>query len=96
MAIKLAPIGNFTQYFDNDGKPLASGKLFTYAAGSFSSLATTYTSSSGSVANSNPIQLDAAGRTGTAIWIESTASYNFVLTKSDGTTVLMNTDNVTG
>ena len=49
------------QFFTDSGDPLSGGKLFTYAAGTTTPL-TTYTSSSGSTPNTNPIILNAAGR----------------------------------
>jgi hypothetical protein len=49
------------QFFDNNGLPLAGGKLFTYIAGT-STLQATYTDSTGLIANANPIILNAAGR----------------------------------
>lgn len=63
------------QYLDQNGKPYAFGKIFTYAAGTSTPLAT-YTDSTLSVANTNPVILDAAGRAD--IWI-GTAAYKFVL-----------------
>lgn len=49
-------------YFtDANGAPLANGYLYTYIAGT-TTLQATYTTSAGTVANANPIRLDAAGR----------------------------------
>lgn len=70
-------------YFtDNNGLPLAGGKLCTYVAGTTTPQAT-YTNSSGTP-NANPIILDSAGRA--SIWMGA-ASYKFVLLTpgSDGT-----------
>ena len=47
------------QFFDNDGVPLASGKVYAYAAGTSTPL-DTYDAASGS-ANTNPIILDSSG-----------------------------------
>jgi hypothetical protein len=71
------------QFFDNNGTPLAGGKIYTYAAGTTTPLPS-YTTSVGNVARTNPIILDAAGRvpSGGEIWITS-ASYKFVLTDSN-------------
>lgn len=63
------------QYLDQNGTPYAFGKVFTYAAGTSTPLAT-YTDATLSVANTNPVVLDAAGRAD--IWI-GTAAYKFVL-----------------
>lgn len=80
------------QFFTNDGIPLTGGKLYTYAAGT-TTPATTYTSSSGLVANTNPIVLDAAGRVPNEIWLTANTTYKFVLKTSDD--VLLGTyDNI--
>src|SRR5579862_6043834 len=63
------------QFLDANGAPLAGGKLYTYAAGTTTPLAT-YTDSSGMTPNANPIVLDSAGRA--QIWIGAQA-YKFVL-----------------
>jgi len=58
------------------GKPCASCKVWTYVAGT-TTPKTTYTTSTGSTANTNPVILNAAGRGN--IWFESDTSYKFVL-----------------
>ena len=93
---RLSPIWNGTQFFDQDGLPLSGGKIFTYYAGSYSSQATTYSDSSGLVANSNPLVLDSSGRVQTEIWLMDGTVYNMVLTAPDGTTILQTCDNITG
>src|SRR6266702_1548922 len=45
------------QFFDNDGKPLANGQIFTYFAGT-QNAAPTYQDSDGNASNPNPIVLD--------------------------------------
>lgn len=65
------------QFFDNNGKLLTGGKLYTYQAGT-STPATTYTDSTGNTAHSNPIVLDSAGRVN-EIWLTSGQSYKFVV-----------------
>ena len=96
MAVFLSPVGGVAaQFFTNTGSVLTGGKLYTYAAGTTTPL-TSYTTSAGTVARTNPIILDAAGRVaeGGEIWITS-ASYKFVLT--DSTDVLIATyDNISG
>ena len=42
------------QFFDNNGNPLVGGKLYTYAAGTTTPLAT-YTDASSGTPNTNPI-----------------------------------------
>jgi hypothetical protein len=49
------------QYFDDNGDPLAGGKIYSYIAGTSTPLAT-YSDPEGQVANINPLELDAAGR----------------------------------
>ena len=62
MAVFLSPVGGAAaQFFTNTGAVLTGGKLFSYAAGTTTPLAT-YTTSTGNVARTNPIVLDAAGR----------------------------------
>ena len=96
MAVFLSPVGGAAaQFFTNTGAVLTGGKLYTYAAGTTTPLAS-YTTSVGNVARTNPIVLDAAGRvpSGGEIWITSVA-YKFVLT--DSTDVLIATyDNLFG
>jgi len=71
------------QFFDNNGAPLAGGLIYTYAAGTTTPQAT-YTTSVGSIANSNPIVLNSAGRVPNEIWLTSGVSYKFVLKDSTG------------
>lgn len=97
MAVYLSPVGGAgAQFFDNNGDPLTGGKLYTYAAGT-TTPQTTYTTSAGNVAWTNPIVLDSAGRvpTGGEIWLDGAASYKFVL--HTATNVLLATwDNLWG
>jgi hypothetical protein len=94
--VYLSPVGGVAaQFFDNNGVILSGGKLYTYAAGTTTPLAT-YTTSAGNVARTNPIVLDSAGRVpnGGEIWVTS-AQYKFVL--KDANDVLIATyDNVSG
>ena len=80
--------GAGAQFFDDNGVPLVGGKLYTYAAGTTTPLAT-YTTSAGTVANSNPIILDAAGRTPNEIWLATGVLFKFILKTS--TDVLIGT-----
>lgn len=75
MARLFSPAFN-QQFFDENGKPLAAGKLYTYVAGS-STPVFTYKSITGSERNTNPIILDAAGYADFVL--ELGASYKFVL-----------------
>ena len=83
------------QFTDSNGNPMVGGKLYTYLAGT-TTPATTYTSVSGVVANTNPITLDTYGRAnGGNVWLDIVYSYKFVLTTSTGTLVAT-WDNITG
>lgn len=66
------------QFFTANGVPLSGGKLYTYAAGTTTPLAT-YTSSSGGTANTNPIILDSRGEAN--VWLGS-SPYKMKLTSS--------------
>ena len=95
MAVFLSPVGGAAaQFFTNSGVILSGGKLYTYAAGT-TTPKTSYTSSSGGTAHTNPIILDSAGRVpGGEIWIIATP-YKFIL--KDSNDVLIATyDNVSG
>jgi len=79
----------FLQFVDANGAPLAGGKLYTYAAGTTTPLAT-YTTNTGNISNANPVILDSAGRA--SVWLGA-GSYKFVL--KDSTDVLVyTTDNI--
>lgn len=69
-------------FFDNNGRPLAGGLLFTYAAGTTTKRATYQDSTSGSP-NTNPIVLNFRGEA--RIWLDPTLSYRFVLAPSTDT-----------
>lgn len=73
-------IPNLRQGFvDENGEPLAGGKIYTYAAGTSTPLAT-YTDHTGDTENTNPIILDANGDAD--IWIGQDA-YKFVITNAE-------------
>jgi hypothetical protein len=95
MTVRISCVaGAAAQFFDNNGVPLAGGLIYTYTAGT-STPATTYTSVTGLIANSNPIVLDSAGRTPQEIWFTQGASYKFVLRDSAGS-VIGTYDNLVG
>lgn len=85
--------GAGAQFFDNNGVPLSGGKIYTYEAGTTTPLAS-YTSSSGTVAHTNPIILDSAGRvpSGGEIWIVLQL-YKFIL-KTSSEVIIATYDNV--
>ena len=95
MAVKLSPLaGAGWQFFDNLGIPLAGGLLYTYTAGTTTPQAT-YTSSAGTIANSNPIVLDAAGRTANQVWLTTGGAYKFVL-QTPAAVTIGTYDNISG
>ena len=91
-SVLLSPYGIGQQFFDDNGVPLAGGLIYTYQAGSSTPLVT-YTTNGGTIANANPIVLDAAGRVPQEIWLLTGYSYKFVLQNADA--VLIQTlDNI--
>ena len=79
------------QFFTADGQPLVGGKVYTYAAGTTTPLAT-YTSSSGTSANSNPIILDGRGECN--LWFSTSSTYKIKLTDANDVEIYV-VDNVT-
>ena len=72
------------QFLDADGNPLVGGRVYTYAAGTTTPLAT-YTTSAGTVANTNPVILNARGEAD--IWYTTGVSYKVVLKDSADATI---------
>lgn len=88
----LAPVPQQV-FLDNSGNPLASGKVYTYLAGT-STPATTYTDSGLGVAHPNPIILNSAGRpAGGAIYLSQSVNYKFVV-KTSADVTLYTQDNI--
>ena len=79
------------QFFDANGNPLAGGKLYTYAAGTTTPLAT-YTDYGGGTANANPVILDSRGEAN--VWF-GTSQYKVKLTNADDVEVYT-VDNLNG
>lgn len=95
MSVSLSPLGGAGwQFFNDNGIPLAGGLLYSYLAGT-TTPATTYTSSTGSTANSNPIVLNAAGRPPYEIWLDGINAYKLVL-KTSADVQIWVMDNLTG
>lgn len=76
--------------FAENGDPLAGGLLYSYEAGTTTPLAT-YTTRAGSVANANPVVLDANGEAD--VWLTPGVEYKFVL-KSAAEVTQWTVDNV--
>jgi hypothetical protein len=81
----------FMQFTTTAGAPLIGGKLYTYAAGTTSPLAS-YTDSTGATANTNPVILNVRGEA--AIWLDP-ASYKFVL-NDENDSLIWTADNLGG
>jgi len=94
MSVNLSPIGNGFQFFTTTGLPLAGGLIYTYQAGSTTSLAT-YSDNGGVYANTNPIVLGTDGRPQTEIWLTYGYNYKFVLQDSSYNTI-QTYDNIYG
>jgi parallel beta-helix repeat protein len=97
MTVNLSMLaGAGAQFFDNNGVILSGGLVYTYAAGT-TTPQTTYTTSAGNVAHTNPIVLDSAGRvaSGGEIWLTDAVAYKFVL-KTSAAVTIGTYDNVTG
>lgn len=93
VAVNLAYIGGAGwQFFTDNGVPLSGGKIYTYAAGTTTPQAT-YTSNTGLTLNSNPIILDAAGRTPQQIWAVDGLFYKFVI-KNANDVLVRSWDNI--
>ena len=80
MAVNLSSLGGAAaQFFNNDGTVLSGGKIYTYAAGTTTPVAT-FTTSAGNIAHTNPIILNSAGRVSSGeIWLTEGTQYKFVL-----------------
>lgn len=80
------------RFFDNDGNPLAGGKVWTYAAGSGgATLKTSYKDKSLTSTNTNPITLD--GRGECDLWLDGV--YLITVKDAAGNTIMTH-DNIGG
>ena len=94
MAVNFSPIFN-SQVLDDAGAPATGWKVYAYAAGS-STPQDTYTTSAGSVAQSNPIIINSLGFPTTGqIWLTAGQSYKLVLT-DENDVVQKTEDNISG
>jgi len=78
-----------TAFVDAAGEPLVGGQLYTYVAGT-TTLQATYTDSTATTANTNPIILDSRGEAN--VWLGG-AIYKFVLKDADGA-LIWTVDNI--
>lgn len=89
VALMPSPTGG--QYFDNNGEPCAGCLLYTYASGTTNPQAT-FTDSTGTVQNTNPIVMNAAGYPSNGgqivgVWLSSGVTYRVQLTLANSTQV---------
>ena len=83
MTAQLSPTPVFKGW-DNNGAPLAFGKLYSYIAGTSTPQAT-YTDSTQVTPNTNPVILNARGEC--ALWLDPTKTYKLLLQDSTGNTI---------
>lgn len=95
MSVNLSPIGNGVAFLDSQGVVLKSGKIYTYVAGSTTPSAT-YTDSTQTVPNANPIILGSDGKSSTQIWLVSGNKYKFIITDSSDNQIGPPLDNISG
>lgn len=81
MSNLLAPVAK-AKFFDNNGRPANGFKVFTYAAGTNTKLAT-YTDQTTGTPNTNPVILNFRGEAN--IWIPPNTAYKFVFSRSTDT-----------
>lgn len=79
------------QFLSPQGVPIAGGRLYTYAAGTSTPLAT-YTDNTGQIQNANPVILDSKGEA--AVWL-GTSVYALTLKNSAGA-IVWSAENVSG
>lgn len=97
MSVNLAPgpFGVGGQFFSGN-TPLNGGLVYTYAAGT-TTPQPTFTTSTGSTPNANPITLSANGIMPQEMWLTAGIAYKIIVTDSVGTVIYLYTmDNLSG
>lgn len=95
----LSPITMIAQYLSNLGIMAQGGQLSTYLGGSVNTPQATFTDSTGTVANANPMTLNAAGRPASpsgapvAFWTAAGVLLKLVVTDAQGN-LLVQIDNI--
>lgn len=84
MSVNPSTFGPCPQFENSAGQPAVGDKLFFYAAGT-TTKQNTYTDSTGTVANTNPVVLNALGQPSTQIWFTNGESYKVVWAPSTDT-----------
>lgn len=95
MGIVISPVLNGVPVIDANGDPVSGGKILTKMAGTMTNAAT-YTDSTGSALNTNPIILDANGYAPNMIWLSDVISYRFIIQDASGVQIGPILDNLTG
>jgi hypothetical protein len=96
MTVHLSPVfGAGAQLFDNQGRVLAGGFIYTYLANSTTPQAT-FTDNTGNTANALAVPLDSAGRPPQEIWLTEGIAYKFIVTTSALVPVGIAYDNIFG
>jgi hypothetical protein len=81
------------QIFDNAGAPLSGGYVYYYIATTTTPQATYYhNDGAAGHANTNPVQLNTAGRFTTAVYLGGSNNYKEVVTDSNGVVLFTNDD----
>lgn len=85
----LSPIGILLQQLSNLGIPLAGGLVNIYVAGTVNTPQASFTDSTGTTLNANPIVLNSAGRLANAnapcsVWVPANTPHKMVLTDAAG------------
>ena len=92
----MLPLQATLQWFTDQGVILAGGQIYTYAAGT-TTPATTYTDSTCTVPNANPITLGSNARLPASAWVTTGTVIKAVLTDSNGNLISGGTiDNMPG
>jgi len=79
--VYLCPLSTFMSCFNNSGLALTNGLIWTYVGGTVNTPATTWTDSTGTVPNSNPVQLTGGG----AVYDCNVTSVGVTFAKNGGT-----------
>lgn len=98
MAVNPSPFGPKPQFVDSNGVPMSGAKLFWYAPGS-STKQNTFTDSTGSTTNANPITLNSRGEPPNEIWLTGGLTYKALLstaTDDPPSSSVWTVDNING
>lgn len=85
MTVNASPFGPKPQFMLSTGLPAVGYKLFWYVGGSVNTKQNTYVDSTGAVANTNPIVMNALGEPSTEIWLTEGLVYKAVLAPANDT-----------